>query len=120
MLISSALLGIGNRPWRTRRSANLIVGAVDSTQTGVASGMNTVMRTLGGALGGQISATFVVNSTHHGPGRSEWLHGDVHHVHRVHDRLPGRPRPSSPGARRRRAAFATGAAPPLARVSGAG
>jgi hypothetical protein len=28
--------------------------------------MNTVMRTLGGALGGQISATFVADQTHHG------------------------------------------------------
>ena len=28
--------------------------------------MNTVMRTLGGALGGQLSATFIVNHTAHG------------------------------------------------------
>jgi hypothetical protein len=28
--------------------------------------MNTVMRTLGGALGGQISATFIVNNHAHG------------------------------------------------------
>jgi hypothetical protein len=38
---------------------NLIVQAVPAGQTGVASGMNTVLRTLGGALGGQIAATFV-------------------------------------------------------------
>ena len=31
--------------------ANLIVQAVPQEQTGVATGMNTVMRTLGGALG---------------------------------------------------------------------
>jgi len=35
------------------------VQAVSPHQTGVASGMNTVMRTLGGALGGQLSATFI-------------------------------------------------------------
>jgi hypothetical protein len=32
----------------------------------VATGMNTVMRTLGGALGGQISATFIAAHTAHG------------------------------------------------------
>ncbi len=31
--------------------------------TGVASGMNTVLRTLGGAVGGQIAATLVVGHT---------------------------------------------------------
>jgi len=45
---------------------NLIVQAVPAEQTGVASGMNTVMRTLGGALGGQIAATFLVENTAHG------------------------------------------------------
>ncbi len=45
---------------------NLIVQAVSPQQTGVASGMNTVMRTLGGALGGQLSATFIAAHTVHG------------------------------------------------------
>ena len=45
---------------------NLIVQAVPPTQTGVASGMNTVMRTLGGALGGQLSATFIANNAARG------------------------------------------------------
>jgi MFS family permease len=65
MLASSALLGIGIG-LAYSALGNLIVGAVDPTQTGVASGMNTVMRTLGGALGGQISATFIAHNTHHG------------------------------------------------------
>jgi len=39
---------------------------VPPTQTGVASGVNTVMRTLGGALGGQLSATFIVDNQAHG------------------------------------------------------
>ncbi|MGN6870863.1 MAG: MFS transporter [Solirubrobacteraceae bacterium] len=60
MLISSAVLGIGIG-LAFAALGNLIVQAVPPTQTGVASGMNTVMRTLGGALGGQISATFIVN-----------------------------------------------------------
>jgi EmrB/QacA subfamily drug resistance transporter len=45
---------------------NLIVEAVPSHQTGVASGMNTVMRTLGGALGAQIGATFIADNLHGG------------------------------------------------------
>jgi sugar phosphate permease len=45
---------------------NLIVQAVPPEQTGVASGMNTVMRTLGGALGGQLSATFLAANVAHG------------------------------------------------------
>jgi MFS family permease len=45
---------------------NLIVEAVPRSQTGVAGGMNTVMRTLGGALGAQIAATFVADNVRHG------------------------------------------------------
>ena len=65
MLISSTLLGIGIG-LAFSALGNLIVQAVPPTQTGVASGMNTVMRTLGGALGGQLSATFIVDNTAHG------------------------------------------------------
>ncbi len=65
MLITTTLLGIGIG-LAFAALGNLIVQAVPSTQTGVASGMNTVMRTLGGALGGQLSATFIVNHTAHG------------------------------------------------------
>jgi EmrB/QacA subfamily drug resistance transporter len=65
MLISAALLGIGIG-LAFSALGNLIVQAVPPHQTGVASGMNTVMRTLGGALGGQIAATFIVNNAVHG------------------------------------------------------
>jgi EmrB/QacA subfamily drug resistance transporter len=65
MLVSSALLGIGIG-LAFAALGNLIVQAVPPNQTGVASGMNTVLRTLGGALGGQIAATLVVGSTVHG------------------------------------------------------
>jgi len=58
MLISSALLGVGIG-LAFAALGNLIVQAVPASQTGVASGMNTVLRTLGGAIGGQIAATFV-------------------------------------------------------------
>jgi MFS family permease len=43
--------------------ANIIVQAVPANQTGVAGGMNTVVRLLGGAVGGQISATFIADHT---------------------------------------------------------
>ncbi len=35
---------------------NLIIEAVEPTQTGVATGMNAIMRTVGGAIGGQVAA----------------------------------------------------------------
>jgi MFS family permease len=61
MLLSSMLLGVGIG-LAFAALGNLIVQAVPPHQTGVASGMNTVLRTLGGALGGQIAATFVASS----------------------------------------------------------
>jgi EmrB/QacA subfamily drug resistance transporter len=57
-LVAATLLGIGIG-LAFAALGNLIVQAVPSHQTGVASGVNTVMRTLGGALGGQLSATFI-------------------------------------------------------------
>ncbi|MBV9750742.1 MAG: MFS transporter, partial [Acetobacteraceae bacterium] len=65
MLIASALLGIGIG-LAFSALGNLIVQAVPPHQVGVATGMNTVMRTLGGALGGQITATLIVDNTAHG------------------------------------------------------
>ena len=65
MLVSSTLFGVGIG-LAFAALGNLIVQAVPPSQTGVASGMNTVLRTLGGALGGQIAATFVASSMVHG------------------------------------------------------
>jgi EmrB/QacA subfamily drug resistance transporter len=65
LLIAAALLGVGVG-LAFAALGNLIVQAVPSHQTGVASGMNTVMRTLGGALGGQLSATFIAGHIVHG------------------------------------------------------
>jgi EmrB/QacA subfamily drug resistance transporter len=56
-------------------TSNLIVEAVDPHQTGAAGGMNTVMRTIGGALGGQIAATFIAGHTL--PDGRPALHGFV-------------------------------------------
>jgi MFS family permease len=65
LLIAAALLGVGIG-LAFAALGNLIVQAVSNHQTGVASGMNTVMRTLGGALGGQLSATFIAGHVAHG------------------------------------------------------
>jgi EmrB/QacA subfamily drug resistance transporter len=65
LLITTTLLGVGIG-LAFAALGNLIVQAVPPTQTGVASGMNTVMRTLGGALGGQISATLITDNMAHG------------------------------------------------------
>ena len=42
--------------------ANLIVAAVRPDQTGVATGMNAVVRTIGGAVGGQVAATILAST----------------------------------------------------------
>ncbi|HVW18809.1 MAG TPA: MFS transporter [Solirubrobacteraceae bacterium] len=56
--LAAGLLGIGTA-FAFASLGNLIVEAVDQHHTGVASGMNTVMRTLGGAFGAQVCATFL-------------------------------------------------------------
>ena len=89
MLISSALLGVGIG-LAFSALGNLIVQAVPPYQTGVASGMNTVMRTLGGALGGQIAATLIAGHTVERPADGDWVHRDVLDGHRVPDRLRAR------------------------------
>lgn len=58
LLISTALLGVGIG-LAFAALGNLIVQAVEPHQTGAAGGMNTVMRTIGGAIGGQITATLI-------------------------------------------------------------
>src|SRR5581483_7081943 len=65
MLTSAALLGLGIG-LAFAALGNLIVQAVPAHQTGAAGGMNTVMRTIGGALGGQLSATFIQRNTRGG------------------------------------------------------
>jgi MFS family permease len=60
MLASAALLGVGIGLAFTALG-NLIVQAVEPHQTGAAGGMNTVMRTIGGAIGAQISAVLIAD-----------------------------------------------------------
>jgi EmrB/QacA subfamily drug resistance transporter len=58
LLTASALLGAGVG-LAFASMANLIVGAVPQTQTGEATGVNTIMRTVGGALGAQAVASIL-------------------------------------------------------------
>jgi MFS family permease len=60
MLITAGLIGIGIG-LAYSALGNLIVTAVPAHQTGAATGMNTVMRTIGGAIGAQLSATFIAD-----------------------------------------------------------
>jgi MFS family permease len=39
--------------------ANLIVESVPPEQTGVATGMNTIVRSIGGAIGSQVAASII-------------------------------------------------------------
>jgi MFS family permease len=59
--VSTALLGTGIG-LAFAAMANLIVEAVPREQTGVAGGMNTIMRSIGGAVGAQVSASVVTAS----------------------------------------------------------
>jgi EmrB/QacA subfamily drug resistance transporter len=56
--IASGLLGVGIG-LAFAAMANLIVVAVPPDQTGVATGMNTIMRSIGGALGTQVIASIL-------------------------------------------------------------
>ena len=63
--VSMAILGVGIG-LAFAAMGNLIVEAVPPEQTGVATGMNTVLRTVGGALGAQIGATFIAGNVSRG------------------------------------------------------
>ena len=59
--VAAGLLGIGIG-LSFSAMANLIVQNVRQDQTGVATGMNSVTRTLGGAFGGQLAATLLASN----------------------------------------------------------
>jgi EmrB/QacA subfamily drug resistance transporter len=63
--VAAALMGIGVG-FAFAALANLIVEAVRPDQTGVASGMNTIVRTIGGAIGAEIAASLLSANVHGG------------------------------------------------------
>ncbi|MFF0587564.1 MFS transporter [Streptomyces sp. NPDC003781] len=62
MYVGSGVLGIGVG-FAFAALANLVVSAVDRSQTGEATGINTIMRTIGGSLGAQVAASIVASET---------------------------------------------------------
>lgn len=60
MYAGSAVLGVGVG-FAFAALANLVVSAVDRGRTGEATGINTIMRTIGGSLGAQIAASLVAS-----------------------------------------------------------
>ncbi|MEA2157104.1 MAG: hypothetical protein QOE11_3244 [Solirubrobacteraceae bacterium] len=58
--LAGALMGIGIG-FSFAAMANLIVDAVPQEQVGVATGINSIMRTIGGSLGAQIAASIVAS-----------------------------------------------------------
>ncbi len=62
VLLSMACFGVGIG-LAFAALGNLVVEAVGPHQTGAAGGMNTVMRMIGGALGGQLAGTFIAAHT---------------------------------------------------------
>jgi EmrB/QacA subfamily drug resistance transporter len=60
--LGSTLLGLGIG-LAFAAMANLVVQAVPQEQTGVATGINAIMRTIGGAIGAQVAAALVAANT---------------------------------------------------------
>ena len=60
--VGGALLGVGIG-FAFASMANLVVESVPRDEVGVATGINTIMRSLGGALGAQLVATLLTGKT---------------------------------------------------------
>jgi len=76
ILVVSGLLGVGlGLAWAAM--SNLIVQAVPMAQTGVASGMNSNIRTIGGAIGAGVMSSIITSTILHDefPTESGYVHG---------------------------------------------
>jgi EmrB/QacA subfamily drug resistance transporter len=62
ILLGGALLGLGIG-FSIAAMANLVVESVPRDEVGVATGINTIMRTIGGALGAQLVASLLTGKT---------------------------------------------------------
>jgi MFS family permease len=62
IIVAMLIQGLGI-PMAFAAMAKLIVDSVRPTETGVAGGMNTVMRTVGGVIGGQVGAAILTSDT---------------------------------------------------------
>ena len=66
-IVSAALLGCGIS-FAFASMANLIVGAVPQSEVGIATGINTIMRTVGGAFGAAVATAILTGNTISGTG----------------------------------------------------
>jgi EmrB/QacA subfamily drug resistance transporter len=60
--IGAGIIGVGIG-FAFAALANVVVAAVEPHETGEATGVNTIVRTIGGAFGTQVSAAIVISST---------------------------------------------------------
>jgi EmrB/QacA subfamily drug resistance transporter len=76
LVVAMALMGVGFGLAFSAMS-NLIVEVVPRHQTGVASGMNANIRTIGGSIGAALMSSIIAASAHHGglPHESGYTHG---------------------------------------------
>jgi EmrB/QacA subfamily drug resistance transporter len=76
IVLAMALMGAGFGLAFAAMS-NLIVEGVPPSQTGVASGMNANIRTIGGSIGAAVMSSIVTASAHHGglPTEAGYTHG---------------------------------------------
>jgi EmrB/QacA subfamily drug resistance transporter len=75
ILIAMAIEGVGFGLAFAAMS-NLVVQAVPPEQTGVASGMNANIRTIGGSIGAAVMSSIVTAGAHHGlPRQAGYTHG---------------------------------------------
>ena len=115
--LAAALLGSGIG-LAFAAMANLIIENVGPEQTGVATGMNTVTRTVGGAFGGAAVASMLAGSVGaNGFPTRERLHGRVRALRdRARDRRRSSAWRSRSGGPRRRSARISSAISPTRRV----
>jgi predicted MFS family arabinose efflux permease len=62
-VVLGATLAGGGTPLSFGAMAKIVVDSVRPSETGIATGLNTVMRTIGGVVGGQLAAAVLANST---------------------------------------------------------
>jgi MFS family permease len=75
LVVAMAVMGVGFGLAFSAMS-NLIVEGVPASQTGVASGMNANIRTMGGSIGAALISSIIAASAHHGglPHESGYTH----------------------------------------------
>ncbi len=66
-IVAAALLGTGIS-FAFASMANVIVDAVPQSEVGIATGINTIMRTVGGAFGAAVATAILSGNTIHGSG----------------------------------------------------